>query len=160
MNSTIQRLSTLQVSDAMTPRVVTISANSTMAEAADLLSEKQITGAPVVDEKGHCIGVISGTDFIHSKAEELVRHDTVPDFLASQLPSGTYSIEHVQHDLVRHHMSPAVQTVGHSDPLLSAAKMMCQQHVHRLIVLDESGAPVGILTSLDLVATLVSSVEE
>ena len=41
-----------------------------------------------------------------------------------------------------------------------AARCMCKEHVHRLIVIDSSGAPVGVLTSLDLVSAWVGAVEE
>ena len=37
---------------------------------------------------------------------------------------------------------------------------MCQQHIHRLIVLDEQDHPVGILSSLDIVAAMVAVFEE
>jgi len=160
MNSTIERISHLSVADVMTPRVICVPGNSTMAEAADLLCEYRISGAPVIDEQGKCIGVLSGTDFIHSKAEELDCSDRVKHLLTTHDPSGLFYIEHVQHDLVRQHMSPAVQTIDHSATLLRAAKCMSQEHLHRLIVLDEHSVPVGILTSIDLVTTLVKALEE
>ena len=161
MVSTMARtLATLQVEDIMTYKVVTVAVNNTMLEAADVFFEHQITGAPVVDELGRCLGVLSATDFVHSKAEELDGRQRVGHFLCSRHPSGLYSIDEVRHDLVRSHMSPAVQTMDQSAPLLTAARCMCQQHVHRLIIIDAKGAPVGILTSLDLVAAMISTVED
>ncbi len=154
------KLATLQVADIMTHKVVTVAVNNTMSEAADVFFEHRITGAPVVDELGHCVGVLSATDFVHSKAEELDGRERVGHFLCSHHPSGLYSVNEVRHDLVRSHVSPAVQTMDQSAPLLMGAQCMCQQHVHRLIVIDVKGAPVGILTSLDLVAAMISTVED
>ncbi|WP_148072501.1 CBS domain-containing protein [Bythopirellula goksoeyrii] len=153
------RLSQLRVADAMTRDVVSVSANSTMAEAADELSQQHVTGAPVVDEHGKCIGVLSGSDFIRLKAEELEDTDKrhVPSF---QHPEGCYGVDDVMHDLVRSRMSPAVQTINENTPLMTAARCLCYEHIHRLVVVDKHSKPVGVLTSLDLVATLIAIFEE
>ena len=37
---------------------------------------------------------------------------------------------------------------------------MCAAHVHRLPVVDDSEAPIGTLTSRDVVAALVNAMEE
>jgi len=160
MNGLERNLALLHVKDVMTPRVVTVAVNNTMSEAADVFSEHEITGAPVVDELGHCVGVLSATDFVHSKAEELDGREKAGNFLCSRHPSGLYSIDEVRHDLVRDHMSPAVQSMDRNAPLLMAARCMCDEHVHRLLVIDNKGAPVGILTSLDVIASMVDAVED
>ncbi len=153
------RLSQLRVADAMSRNVVTVTANSTMAEAADQLSHHQVTGAPVVDEQGRCIGVLSGSDFIRLKAEELEGSD-LRHVLSSHHPEGLFSIDEVGHDLVRRRMSSAVQTISENSPLLTAARCLCNEHIHRLVVVDKNVKPVGVLSSLDLVATLLALVEE
>ena len=160
MVQTAKRLACLHVSDIMTENVVTITANTTMSEAADTFLEYQITGAPVVDEKGQCVGVLSASDFVSSKAEELEGRGSIGHYLCSKHPSGLFSIDQVRHDLVRQHMTPAVQTMDANAPLLTAARCMCSEHVHRLIVVDQRVAPVGILTSLDLVEALTTVLEE
>jgi CBS domain-containing protein len=57
-------------------------------------------------------------------------------------------------------MSPAVQEIAPDASLLSAARVMCAMHIHRLPVLGAGGAPVGILTSLDIVSALANAMEE
>ena len=160
MVMTAEKLAALHVSDVMTDKVVCVTANNTMSEAADTFLEHQITGAPVVDEHGHCVGVLSASDFVHSKAEELEGREKVGHFLCSRHPSGLFSIDQVRHDLVRQHMTPAVQTMDANALLLTAARCMYSEHVHRLIVVDECIAPVGILTSLDLVKALTTVLED
>jgi CBS-domain-containing membrane protein len=159
MIATNDRLMTLTVADAMSHGLITISCNSTLSEAADILCKHQITGAPVVDECGRCIGVVSGSDFIHSKAEEL-DGACLHHVLSAGRPLEAYCIEEIRHDLVRNHMTPVVRTVSEHLQLVQAARKMCSDHIHRLIVLDQDGCPSGILTSLDLVATLIGVVEE
>jgi len=159
MNSAIERLFGLRVMDVMTNEVVSVSANSTMPEAADVLSESRVSGAPVVNEQGRCIGVLSGTDFVHSRAEELDSSETVHELTVHD-STGRYQVEEIFHDLVRRHMSPAVQTIDINCSLLDAARYMCNEHVHRLIVLDHNSVPVGILSSLDLVSAWLTAMEE
>jgi predicted transcriptional regulator len=160
ISSVENNLAALLVEDVMTHEVVTVAVNNTMSEAADVFFEHQITGAPVVDELGHCVGMLSATDFAHSKAEELDGRKQVGNFLCSRHPSGLYSIDEVRHDLVKSHMSSAIKTMDQDAPLLTAARCMCREHVHRLLVIDTSGSPVGILTSLDLIAAMISAVED
>jgi predicted transcriptional regulator len=38
--------------------------------------------------------------------------------------------------------------------------MMCAQHYHRLIVLDRSQRPVGVISTMDIVASLVNLADE
>jgi predicted transcriptional regulator len=152
-------LDALLVKDVMTLEVVTVAVNNTMSEAADVFFEHQITGAPVVDELGHCVGMLSATDFVHSKAEELDGRNQMGNLLCSRHPSGLYSIDEVRHDLVKSHMSIAIQTMDQDAPLLTAARCMCLERVHRLLVIDSSGSPVGILSSLDLIANMISGKE-
>ena len=71
----IEKLLKLRVTDVMVSDVVTVTANSTMSEAADVLSERQVTGAPVVDQQGRCIGVLSGSDYVLRRAAALDRSE-------------------------------------------------------------------------------------
>ena len=52
----------LTAEDLMKGEVVTISAEMSLQAAAHLLSQERISGAPVVDGHGRCIGVLSTTD--------------------------------------------------------------------------------------------------
>jgi len=48
----------------MTQEVVRLRKEMPLSEAASLLSKNQIGGAPVVDEQGRCVGVLSAVDFV------------------------------------------------------------------------------------------------
>ena len=153
MNSSIERLLSLRVKDVMRTDVVVVRQSETMEEAARTLAEANITGAPVVDEAGRCVGMLSGTDFVDHRAGS---HPT------SQLcdDDGSYSIELLNDQLVSTHMAPVVQSTEPETPLMQAARVVCQEHIHRLVVIDDSKRPVGILSSLDFVAAMVASIEE
>jgi CBS domain-containing protein len=63
-------------------------------------------------------------------------------------------------DVVGAHMTPAVQSVAVDAPLLAAARIMDAQHVHRLIVLDAKERPIGVVSTMDIVAALLNAIEE
>jgi CBS domain-containing protein len=65
MATTTKPLLALTTSDLMTRNVITIPHEMSLRAAAKLLFENKISGAPVVDADGRCIGVLCGTDLVH-----------------------------------------------------------------------------------------------
>jgi CBS-domain-containing membrane protein len=70
MIATTKPLLALTAADLMSRDVITVPQEMSLREAAHLLSRNQVSGAPVVDADGHCIGVLSGTDFVRWAEEE------------------------------------------------------------------------------------------
>lgn len=164
MNSAIERLLSLRVGDIMNRDVVPLSASATIGDAAELFSNKEITGAPVVDAKGRCVGVLSVTDlalreYRAAKVGDMVAWGSdvtlTAENRADLLPSEIDPSQRIED-----HMSPVVQTVDVGAPIMSAARVLCREHIHRLIIVDEKHRPVGVLSSLDLVASMVAAIEE
>ena len=54
----------LTAADLMTAPVMTIPEEMSLSEAARLLSGAHVSGAPVVDAEGRCVGVLSSSDFV------------------------------------------------------------------------------------------------
>ncbi|MEM8943858.1 MAG: CBS domain-containing protein [Planctomycetota bacterium] len=159
MNKLPSLLQTKLVADVMNPEVVTLPAFATMEEAANIFAESEISGAPIVDETNRCIGVLSTTDFARMDETEKSSRCQVrfgDDFkLVQGGSSEPFHIEHVATDCVSQHMTQALQTIDSRSSLLDAVRYMLGQHIHRLIVLGEYGRPVGVLSTLDILAALV-----
>lgn len=153
----------LRVADVMSARPITVSANASMSEAAEVLVSQGIGGAPVVDEMGRCVGVLSAMDFAGSDqlcgcTDTDIASDA--DHVVVQSSRQTpLHIKWVRGDSVRQHMQSALQTVSDQLSIVDAARIMCSEHVHRLIVLDESSHPIGIVSSLDLLGAVVHQVK-
>jgi CBS domain-containing protein len=143
MDIAVDRLMTLKVKDVMTRRVICVAKDQYLSAAAGLFLEKGISGAPVVDEKGRCVGMLSAIDYVR-RAHAL---RTEPD--------GDATAERVGEE-----MSSGVRSVQPEQTLLTAARIMCEKHVHRLPVLNLEGKPVGLITSMDVVAALVNAIDE
>ena len=164
VNSAIERLLALRVDDVMTRYVVHIGSHQTMGDAARVLQDNKIQGAPVVDDRGCCVGVLSGADFVSRARSQTgsggATSSGTEQVLVQDQPGDPYHVERIAGDLVSDHMSTEVRTVAETATILEAARIMCAEHVHRLIVLDPRERPTGMVSSLDLVAAMVKSIDE
>ncbi|HUS39979.1 MAG: CBS domain-containing protein [Pirellulales bacterium] len=160
MNSALERLLSLRVGDVMSKNVVRIPHNDTMAAAAEVLDRNDVSGAPVVDEEGRCMGVISNSDFVLRTTRSAAIADDVKEVFVQDAPGEAYHLESINQDQVRHHMTDFVESISPDTSILDAARAMCKEHIHRLVVLDAKKRPVGLVSSLDLVAAMVSAIEE
>lgn len=70
--------------DIMTHKVCTIRPEASVQEIAQLLSQKRISGAPVVDADGNIIGIVTEADIISKVDREGMR---VADILSSNIIS-------------------------------------------------------------------------
>lgn len=143
MDTAVNRLMTLKVKDVMTRKVICVREDQSMSEAAGLFLEKGISGAPVVDAAGCCVGMLSAIDYLR----RVHAAQSTPD---SQAPTDTVGAE----------MSQQLRAVQPERTLLAAARIMCEKHVHRLPVLDLDDKPVGLITAMDVVAALVNAMDE
>jgi len=163
MNSAIERLLSLRVADAMSKDVVRLSPRESMADAAETLVDHHITGAPVVDKNGCCIGILSATDFVRERRDQ---RDGPPKRPAERSTSGSggdatdFDAVGATSNLVANHMTPQVRAVSEQTTLLDATRAMCDLHVHRVLVLDDQGRPRGVLSALDVLAAVIHAVEE
>ena len=92
MNSAVERLLGLRVADIMRRHVITLSTDQTMAEAASTFLEQKVSGAPVVNDKRACVGILSALDFVRRAVQkdgsELTaqsRRESLPDRLARSI---------------------------------------------------------------------------
>jgi CBS domain-containing protein len=66
---------TLRAADLMTREPITVSQDMTVADLCDLFQERNINGAPVVDERGQLVGVVAQDDIIYGSMGRVVRDD-------------------------------------------------------------------------------------
>jgi CBS domain-containing protein len=124
-------MTTLRVREIMTTEVSTIAASASVEEAARRLSELRISGAPVV-AKGRILGVLSKSDLVD------------PESRAANGDRPT--VEQV--------MTPMVYAVRPADPVMLAVRLMAAEGIHRVVVVDQGGKLVGIVSTLDVVHAL------
>ncbi len=138
------------VKELMSTPIMTVADDMTTEALALYLIEHEISGAPVVDDQGHLVGMVSMTDVGRSltdDADGASRLGAAPD----GDDDGDLSLTDRMglSATVRDVMTPAVCQVPVTASVAAAARLMVDQHVHRLVV-TQGKQPVGIITSLDL----------
>lgn len=61
---------------------------------------------------------------------------------------------------VRHLMSSPAVTVHAHTTVRWAAHEMTSRHIHRLVVVGDDGAPIGVVTPLDLLRSILDEADE
>lgn len=156
MHEMFDRIVALRVGDVMTAKPITVDSSSSITQVSHLFSTHNLHAAPVVDDSGKCIGVITASDFVR-RTEIYSESEQQPHEIVHSEEG--ILIEPRSYDYVSDCMSPCVQTVSPSTPLIQAAKIMTTAHLHVLPVIEDH-KPVGILSNLDIVAALVNAYEE
>jgi CBS domain-containing protein len=128
-----------KASELMTPSPVSIGERASVREAVELLTRREISGAPVIDDAGRPVGVISRGDILIHDREAV---DYAGD--ADSAPTTR----------VRDIMTPVVFCVSPDAPASRVVREMVELKVHRLFVVDEPGTLVGVITVLDLLRHL------
>jgi CBS domain-containing protein len=129
------------VGAVMTMDPVVIPVMATVATAAEILEAYRINGAPVIDDDGRIVGVVSQTDLVRLRA--------------AGRAAGAWHAARVI-DLMT---SPPI-TIGIDASLRDAARAMIERGVHRLVVVDDAREPVGVVSESDIVRDIAESCDE
>lgn len=149
----------IPVSDVMTRDVLAFSPDDNVNEAMEALVERDISGAPVVDESGAVVGVISTGDLIVQ--ESRLHFPTIISILGAtiELPSAKRQFEddlrRTLGSTVREVMQADPVTIGADETVEAAATLMHDHDVARLPVVDDGGL-VGILARVDILKAILS----
>jgi len=140
--------------DLMIPNPVSIRAQAGITEAMSLFTEKRITAAPVIDEAGHPIGVVSRSDvLVHHCEHEKHGFSKSDYFVAPSFETKGRTVAVTVADV----MTPAVFAVSPDTPVVRVVNDMVGLHVHRLFVVDADGVLVGVISAMDVLKHLKAS---
>ena len=147
------------VAEIMTTEPITVSPETSLQEAIQILAEREISGLPVVDQQGQLVGVISETDLTW----QATGVDTPPYvmFLDSiiYLQNPTKHNEEVHKALgqtVGEAMSDNPTTVQSNQLVREAAQIMHNKKVRRLPVVNEQSELVGMITQGDVIKMMAA----
>jgi CBS domain-containing protein len=146
----------LTARDLMSEDVLMVPRNMSLRAASHLLSECDVSGAPVVDETGRCAGVISSTDFMRWTGYDN-RHVTGPGHTRPHDLHSAWQVVDAPDlisDEVGDFMTKDIVTVAPETPLAKLARAMTDAHIHRIVVVDENEHPIGVVTSTDILAAV------
>jgi CBS domain-containing protein len=151
---------TLTAADLMTAPVMTLPPNTSLRDAARLLSESDVSGAPVVDAGGRCLGVISSSDFVTCVGNEgeLGRQTKSISFIAPW--AEVINIDESPDDEICRFMTAPPVVIKPETPIGQLAQKMVDAHIHRVLVAADGQEPCGIVTSTDVLAGVARTSRE
>lgn len=157
MNVGIQNL---KAKDIMSRVVVVVPTHEKVEDAAELMTEHEISAVPVVHESGVCVGILTSQNIV---AFESIRKDVENESkhgyffdMARYGVEDAPSFAKIRFDEVDHHMNRDVVAAGPEDPVGAIAEQMCAGHSHHAVIFHEDGSIVGIVSSLDILAACTS----
>lgn len=146
----------LTAADLMSVPIVTIPCDMLLRDAGHLLMQQAISGAPVVDANGNCVGVLSAADFIAptEPPSDASQKQTDISFVA---PWGEIiNLECSCGCVVRDYMTEGPVAVSPQTLVGQIAEIMIDAHIHRVLV-AENNRPCGIVSSTDLMAAIAGA---
>jgi CBS-domain-containing membrane protein len=120
-----ERALPVTAADVMTPDTITLSPGQSVHDAAQVLSEHRISGAPVIAEDGRIAGIVSEYDLIARSGAT-----------------------------VREVMTRDVVSVQQTTPLDRVRALLVTLRLKRLPVVNSEGRLVGLISRADLVREL------
>ena len=126
------------IRDIMTRDVFTLPASASLDEAARALVARDIAAAPVRDAAGRIVGLLSRSDLCDDERVAAVRAA-----LDRRRPLAAADL-----------MTPHFAAVRAEDPAAAALDLLANEAAHRVLVLDDAGELVGLVTAGDLLRAL------
>lgn len=142
------RLETLQQSDRkigeiMTAPAITVSHSDPLSIATTLMVHNDLTRLPVVDAEGCLVGVISRLDVLRLAAQN---HQQILEAKIAVPMGGARTIKEV--------MTTNLPLVNHDETLPEIIEKFSKFNSTRLIVVDDEGKAIGLISDSDVVARI------
>lgn len=138
--------------NVMTSPVHCVRLGMDAADAAKFMAECRIGGAPVVDDVGKVVGMLSEKDFLRRLG--LIRDASLMTVIAAELDSSGLNAAALHGSIVGDFMTvpPIVATPQTS--LAEISELFTRHAINRIPICDEAGRAVGIVTRSDVVCSL------
>jgi CBS domain-containing protein len=148
----------LTVRDVMDAEPASVTLDTPVQDVVRLLRERELTGVPVVNDGGRCVGIITESDLVMAGDEGDLH---LPHFI--ELFGGIVFLESLHRfeerlkralaSTAKDMMSEDPVTIGPDATLQEAGRLMSHSHHNRLPVVDH-GRLVGVVTRVDVLGGL------
>jgi len=137
----VLRTSSLKVIDVMSKPAITVHVDETLGIAAANMAKHGIKRLPVVDNSGRLVGVVSRVDVLRQVMDIETKSQKI------QPPSGAmHTVQQV--------MYPQIPAVASDADLATIVATLVETGLRRLIVVDKSDHPIGLISDSDVVSRI------
>lgn len=146
----------ISAKDIMTKEVITVSSDLAVEKLAEIFWENRISGAPVVDDSGTVIAVVTENDLIdQNKKVHIPTMISILDsvIMLEKADKIEKEIRKMTGTTVKDICSGTLVSVQSETPLDEVATIMAEKQVHTLPVLDD-GILKGVVGKSDIVRTM------
>ena len=156
-------MSKLKVRDLMTTQVVTLQPTDTIKKAAIKFAVDNISGAPVVDNRNHLLGIVSENDILRIiytyqlKLDKENRGSVMLSYAMDNKDEGDDELKKISEEISNMEIGDImIRTVLTTSPdalIMEVLKSMIEMDVNRVPVV-EKGVVIGIISRADIVFAL------
>jgi CBS domain-containing protein len=132
-----------EISTVMTTAVAVVRGDTPFKDIVTLLADNHVSGVPVITEDQLVVGIVSESDLLHSTTEQ---HKP---FFGRR--------ENRQHSVASDLMTTPAVCVHPDTTVAHAAKLLAEEGVHRLPVVDADGHLIGIVSRRDVLGVFLRS---
>jgi CBS-domain-containing membrane protein len=146
----------MKARDVMVSPVITVKPTSLVRDAAKIFLERRISAAPVVDDQGKIVGMISEGDLMH-RSEAGTEHQRpwwLRTFMSDETLAAEYTEAHARK--VADVMARHVITAAPDTPLHDIAALLEKNSIKRVPIVND-GQLVGIVSRANLVQAVASA---
>jgi CBS domain-containing protein len=146
--------------DLMSKNPISLLASATLKEAAAFFTDAEVGAAPVANEAGRPVGVLSRTDLVRHEREEVdylrptPAVERLPPDADPNLFKGGFQVVRVDSTRVDELMTPIVYSVTPERRAEEVVRMMLEKKVHRIFVVDPAGVLIGVISAIDVLRHL------
>jgi len=152
-------MSDLLAKDIMTKKVITINQDASIEELSEILIDSKISGAPVVDNDGKVIGIVTEGDIIVKDTNlHFPRYFKLLDSIIylESLTEFKNSLKKHFATKVSEIMTSDIVSCSAETSVDDVANMMVENKINRVPVLTEEKKLLGIITRADIVKSMIT----
>jgi CBS domain-containing protein len=150
-----ERADAVRVADVASMSPTTLAENEPLERAVEEMRAQGARRMPVVDSRGHLVGLLSSDDLVRLAAQELT---ALADVASEQCPHRRRpAVRGISELRDAAHYAKRVTTVAEASSAQEVARVMQNEAVGCVVVVDAAGKPCGVLTDRDLARRVVAS---
>ena len=147
----------MKARDVMVSPVITVRETETVRDLAKLLVSHRISSAPVVDDAGKLVGIVTEGDLLRRFEVGTERPYSwwVSFFLGEHAIAVDYVKSHAT--MTRDIMTREVETASPDSPLIEIADIFEEKHIKRVPIVSKGGDLVGLVSRSNIIQAIASA---